>query len=72
MRFSEGEGVYLEVLEAERSDFASRRALAVARTNQRLAVVSIYKALGGGWEICAQADHDCGGADGIPNSHFAK
>jgi multidrug efflux system outer membrane protein len=71
-RFSAGEGLYLDVLAAERSDFASRRALAVARTNQRLAVVSIYKALGGGWEICAEADHDCGGADGIPNLGFAK
>ncbi|MGV8892143.1 MAG: efflux transporter outer membrane subunit [Burkholderiaceae bacterium] len=72
VRFSAGEGLYLDVLAAERSDFASRRALAVARTNQRLAVVSIYKALGGGWEICAEADHDCGGADGIPNLAFAK
>ena len=71
VRFSAGEGLYLEVLEAERSDFASRRALAVARTNQRLAVVSIYKSLGGGWEVCAEADHDCGGADG-PNLGFAK
>jgi len=53
-------------------DFASRRALAAARTNQRLAVVSICKALGGGWEICAGADHDCGGADGIPNLAFAR
>lgn len=73
LRFSEGEGLYLEVLEAERSDFASRCALAVARTNQRLAVVSIYKALGGGWEICAQAaDQDCGGAHGMSNLRFAK
>lgn len=56
VRFSAGEGLYLEVLEAERSDFTSRRALAVARTDQRLAVVSIYKALGGGWEMDAQAD----------------
>jgi outer membrane protein, multidrug efflux system len=62
VRFLAGEGLYLEVLEAERSDFASRRALAVARTDQRLAVVSIYKALGGGWENCTQTNHDCGGA----------
>jgi len=72
VRFSEGEGLYLDVLEAERSDFASQRALAVARTNQRLAVVSIYKALGGGWEICAGAERACGGADGVSNSHFVK
>ncbi|MNT60948.1 Outer membrane protein OprM precursor [compost metagenome] len=67
VRFAAGEGLYLDVLEAERSDFTSRRALAVARTHQRLAVVSIYKALGGGWEGCAQADHGCGGADGTSN-----
>ena len=72
LRFSEGEGLYLDVLEAERSDFASRRALAVARTNQQLAVVSIYKALGGGWEICAQADQDCSGANGTPNVRVTK
>lgn len=47
-------------------------ALAVARTHQRLAVVSIYKALGGGWEICAQADQDCSGADGIANLRVVK
>lgn len=67
VRFSAGEGIYLDVLEAERSDFASQRALAVARTQQGLAVVSIYKALGGGQEICAQADQDCGGADSMSN-----
>ena len=72
VRFSAGEGIYLDVLEAERSDFASQRALAVARTHQRLAVVSIYKALGGGWEICAQADQDCGIADGVSNLRAVK
>lgn len=72
VRFSAGEGTYLDVLEAERSDFASRRALAVARTNQRLAVVSIYKALGGGWEICAQADQDCSGAEPSSKLRAAK
>ena len=66
LQFSAGAGLYLDVLEAERADFASRRALAVARTNQRLAVVSIYKALGGGWEVCAQASDDCGGARALP------
>lgn len=53
-------------------DFASRCALAVVLTQQLLAVVSIYKALGGGWEICAQPDQDCGGADGILNLRVWK
>ncbi|OKB68297.1 hypothetical protein BHU62_02160 [Serratia marcescens] len=64
VRFAAGEGVYLEVLEAERADFASRRAVAIARANQQLAVVSIYKALGGGWEACTTALKDCRGARG--------
>lgn len=72
VRFSAGEGIYLDVLEAERSDFESRRALTVARTHQRLAVVSIYKALGGGWEICVQSDQHCGGADGSSNLRIVE
>lgn len=72
VRFSAGEGNYLDVLEAERSEFVSRRALAVARTHQRLAIVSLYKALGGGWEICAQADQDYGGAGDISNLRAVK
>ncbi|OEZ78557.1 toluene efflux pump outer membrane protein TtgI precursor [Janthinobacterium sp. HH104] len=68
LQFSAGAGLYLDVLEAERADFASRRALTIARTNQRLAVVSIYKALGGGWEICAQASYDCEGAGSLPRT----
>ncbi len=65
-QFAHGEGVYLDVLEAERADFASRRALVVARTNQRLATVSIYKAIGGGWVPCTREDVDCGGAGSRP------
>lgn len=72
LQFSAGAGLYLDVLEAERADFASRRALAVARTNQRLAVVSIYKALGGGWEVCAQAGDDCGGAAALARSGLSQ
>ncbi|PWF40522.1 efflux transporter outer membrane subunit [Massilia glaciei] len=72
VRFAAGEGIYLDVLEAERSDFASRSALAVARTRQRLAVVGIHKALGGGWEVCAQPGRGCGGAAGISSLHGGK
>ncbi|MBL5861183.1 TolC family protein [Serratia fonticola] len=68
VRFAEGDGLYLEVLDAERADFASQRALAVARTNHQLAIVSIYKALGGGWEVCTQTERSCNGASGIANS----
>ena len=70
-QFFHGEGIYLEVLDAERADFATRRALVVARTNQRLAIVSIYKSLGGGWVPCTRADADCGGASGASDTRFA-
>lgn len=63
IRFSAGEGFYLEVLEAELSDFTSRRTLTVARTDQKLAIVSIYKALGGGWEIFTEIGRNY---DGTP------
>lgn len=72
VRFAAGEGVYLDVLEAERSDYTNLWALATARTKQQLAVVSIYKALGGGWEVCAETEQDCGGAKGMPNLGFVK
>ena len=72
VRLSEVGGLYLKVLEAERSDFASRRALAVACINQRLAFVIIYKALGDGWENCAQADQGRSGDDRISNLRVMK
>ncbi len=72
VRFSQGEGLYQEVLDAERSDFASRRALSVARTDQQLAIVSIYKALGGGWQACTSGLNDCRGADGTTNLQQVK
>ncbi|KPD25428.1 MULTISPECIES: efflux transporter outer membrane subunit [Pseudomonas aeruginosa group] len=65
-RFVQGDGEYLDVLEAERSDYLSRRALSIARTRQRLAIVDIYKALGGGWEVCADPQQPCRvAADGV-------
>lgn len=70
-RFVQGDGEYLDVLEAERSDYLSRRALSIARTEQRLAVVGIYKALGGGWEACAGARR-CGVATGDTSPGVAR
>ena len=68
VRFSAGEGIYLDVLEAERSDFASRRALAVARTHPPAACHCQHlQGAGRRLEICAQADQDCSGADGMSN-----
>ncbi len=51
VRFVEGEGVFLEVLDAERVRLDSQIAAVQAATVHRLSVVAIYKALGGGWRL---------------------
>ncbi len=48
--FEEGAADYLSVLDAERSRFSAESAVATAQTDLHLALVAVYKALGGGWE----------------------
>jgi len=50
LRYSNGIGTYLDVLDAERQLFAAEVDLAATTRDQLTAVVQIYKALGGGWE----------------------
>ena len=40
---------YLEVLDAQRQLFSAQLDLNASEVNQRLAVVQLYRALGGGW-----------------------
>ena len=49
-RYRGGAASYLEVLTNETNYFAAELNLARARLNERLALVQIYNALGGGWE----------------------
>jgi len=49
-RYRGGAASYLEVLTNETNSFAAELNLARARLNERLALVQIYSALGGGWE----------------------
>jgi len=59
-RYDEGYASYLEVLDAERSLFNAQLEYSETWGNYYLGMVSLYKALGGGW-IC-KADHltpDC-------------
>jgi multidrug efflux system outer membrane protein len=42
---------YFEVLEAEQQLFPAQDALAQTQRDQLLAVVDLYKALGGGWQL---------------------
>ncbi|HTT43704.1 MAG TPA: efflux transporter outer membrane subunit [Steroidobacteraceae bacterium] len=50
-RYTGGRASYFEVLDAEQSLFPSENALAQAERDQLVAVVSLYKALGGGWNL---------------------
>ena len=54
LRYDNGYSSYLDVLDAERSLFSAELNLASARQAQLDAVVSVYQALGGGWQPAAQ------------------
>ncbi len=49
-RYIAGKADYYEVLEAQQQLFPAQNALAQTQLNQLLAVVNLYKALGGGWD----------------------
>lgn len=48
--YQHGGASYLQVLTAETNYFAARLNLAQAQLNERLALVQLYSALGGGWQ----------------------
>jgi multidrug efflux system outer membrane protein len=50
LRFQGGASSYLEVLTSETDLFDAEIELATAQLNERLAVVQLYNALGGGWK----------------------
>jgi multidrug efflux system outer membrane protein len=50
LRYDGGVSNYLEVLDAQRSLFSSELTLAQANRDQLVALVQLYKALGGGWQ----------------------
>jgi multidrug efflux system outer membrane protein len=51
LRYNAGRASYFEVLEAEQLLFPAEDQLAVTQRDQLLAVVNLYKALGGGWNL---------------------
>ena len=51
LRYRTGLANYFEVLEAEQELYPAQDALAQAERDQLLTVVSLYKALGGGWNV---------------------
>ena len=50
IRYQNGSASYLEVLTSETNYFAAELTLAQAQLNERLALVQLYSALGGGWQ----------------------
>jgi multidrug efflux system outer membrane protein len=50
-RYSAGRASYYEVLEAQQLLFPAEASLAQTRRDQFIAVVQLYKALGGGWNL---------------------
>ena len=50
VRYQGGASSYLEVLDADTRLFAAQLVLAQAQLDELLAIVQIYRALGGGWE----------------------
>lgn len=50
-RYNDGRASYFEVLEAQQQLYAAEVGLAQTQRDQLLAVVNLYKALGGGWKL---------------------
>jgi multidrug efflux system outer membrane protein len=50
LRYSGGVSSFLEVLDTERERLTAEQSFAIARRDELLALVDLYKALGGGWQ----------------------
>ena len=50
-RFTAGKANYFEVLEAQQQLFPAQNALAQIELDQRLVIIQLYNALGGGWQL---------------------
>ena len=53
-RYDSGVTDFLAVLDAQRTQLATQQQLAQGQTRTALALIAVYKALGGGWEIEAR------------------
>jgi multidrug efflux system outer membrane protein len=54
-RYNAGKANYFEVLQAQELLFPAQNALALTTLNERLTIVSLYQALGGGWNLADEA-----------------
>jgi multidrug efflux system outer membrane protein len=53
LRYDAGYSAYLEVLDAERNLFQAQISASQARAQALIAVTTLYKALGGGWQAAS-------------------
>jgi len=66
LRYESGRASYFEVLEAQQQLFPAKDALAQTQRDQLLAVVNLYKALGGGWHGTAGDTTEAGAGAAHP------
>lgn len=66
LRYDSGRASYFEVLEAQQQLFPAQNALAQTERDQLVAVVDLYKALGGGWDAADDAQAPKPVASAIP------
>ena len=50
-RYNDGIASYFEVLDAEQQLFPAELDLARTERDERVAIVALYRALGGGWQL---------------------
>lgn len=50
-RYEAGKSSYFEVLAAQEELYPAETALAITELSRRLAIVQLYSALGGGWNL---------------------
>jgi multidrug efflux system outer membrane protein len=55
IRYDAGATDYLELLDAQRTQLAAEDQLAEAEAGINLQAIALYKALGGGWQACGDA-----------------
>ena len=67
LEYLNGKANYLDVLDAQRQLFDVEIAFAQTQRNQLLAVVQIYKAVGGGWEVTPHSLETNSGETDIPS-----
>lgn len=65
-RYTAGRASYFEVLEAQQQLLPAENALAEIQLNQQLTVVTLYRALGGGWATGEAPDNPSEPRPGLP------